>query len=115
MGNEIVRVQRQRTKGWRMPANTVYAGRPTKWGNPFRPGHENPMIPDTKVEDKRHAWTLYQAHAPLNVSLVAAARIELRGKNLACWRPLDQPCHADVLMELANRWATFLASPDGNG
>jgi hypothetical protein len=28
---------------------------------------------------------------------------ELRGKNLACWCPLNQPCHADVLLELANR------------
>ncbi len=27
---------------------------------------------------------------------------ELRGKNLACWCPLDQPCHADALLELAN-------------
>lgn len=27
----------------------------------------------------------------------------LRGKDLACWCPLDQPCHADVLLELANR------------
>jgi hypothetical protein len=26
---------------------------------------------------------------------------ELRGKDLACWCPLDQPCHADVLLELA--------------
>lgn len=24
-------------------------------------------------------------------------------KNLACWCPLDQPCHADVLLEIANR------------
>lgn len=30
-------------------------------------------------------------------------RRELAGKNLACWCPLDQPCHADVLLELANR------------
>lgn len=29
------RIQRQRTKGWRMPAGCVYVGRPTKWGNPF--------------------------------------------------------------------------------
>jgi hypothetical protein len=28
---------------------------------------------------------------------------KLRGKNLACWCPLDQPCHADVLLELANQ------------
>lgn len=27
----------------------------------------------------------------------------LRGKNLACWCALDQPCHADVLLEIANR------------
>lgn len=27
---------------------------------------------------------------------------ELRGKDLACWCPLDQPCHADVLLEIAN-------------
>lgn len=28
---------------------------------------------------------------------------ELRGKDLACWCPLDQPCHAEVLLELANQ------------
>ena len=28
---------------------------------------------------------------------------ELSGKDLACWCPLDQPCHADVLLELANQ------------
>ena len=27
---------------------------------------------------------------------------DLRGHDLACWCPLDQPCHADVLLELAN-------------
>lgn len=30
-------------------------------------------------------------------------RILLGGQNLACWCPLDQPCHADVLLEIANR------------
>lgn len=29
------RIQRKRTKGWQMPKNTVFVGRPTKWGNPF--------------------------------------------------------------------------------
>lgn len=29
------RIQRQRTKGWRMPEGAVYVGRPTRWGNPF--------------------------------------------------------------------------------
>ena len=37
-----IRVQRKRTKGWRMPANTVYVGRPTKWGNPYVVG--TPMV-----------------------------------------------------------------------
>lgn len=31
------RIQRKRTRGWRMPAGVVYVGRPTKWGNPHRP------------------------------------------------------------------------------
>lgn len=30
------RIKRERTKGWRMPPNTVYVGRGSKWGNPFR-------------------------------------------------------------------------------
>ncbi len=33
---------------------------------------------------------------------VEAIRSELRGRDLCCWCPLDQPCHADVLLELAN-------------
>ena len=32
--SEPVRIQK-RSKGWKMPENTVYVGRPTKWGNPF--------------------------------------------------------------------------------
>ena len=31
-----VRIQRRRSKGWRMPENCVYVGRPTRWGNPFK-------------------------------------------------------------------------------
>ncbi len=29
------RIQRKRTKGWKMPRNTIYVGRGTQWGNPF--------------------------------------------------------------------------------
>ena len=39
---------------------------------------------------------------------------ELRGKNLACWCPLDQPCHADVLLELANATRVAVGSPQGS-
>lgn len=44
----------------------------------------------------------YKAHI---LETVGERRIkeELRGKDLVCWCPLDQPCHADVLLEIANR------------
>ena len=77
-----MRIQRRRIKGWRMPENTVYVGARSKWENPFRAGHENPMLRGRLVADKRHAWRLFQAHAPLAPKLVLAAKAELQGKNL---------------------------------
>lgn len=44
-----------------------------------------------------HHWSMIERH-----SVIVDGLHELRGKNLACWCPLDQPCHADVLLELAN-------------
>lgn len=29
------RIQRKRTKGWKMPEGAIYVGRPTQWGNPW--------------------------------------------------------------------------------
>lgn len=102
------RVQLKRSKGWRMPVNTVKVDRTTKWGNPFVPGKPAPFGP-TKgqiVADKRHAFVLYRSLAPLNGPLVVAARAELAGKNLACWCAQDvhheDACHAAVLLDLAN-------------
>jgi hypothetical protein len=105
--SEPVRVQLRRTKGWRMPENTVKVDRTTKWGNPFIPGKPCAFTGGRPVQDKRHAYVLYRAVAPDNEELVAAARAELAGKNLACWCPVerystDGHCHADVLLELAN-------------
>ncbi len=85
-----------------MPPNTKYVGRPTQWGNPFTVGEEIPFLPGRKVADKRHAFSLFVGHAPLQAQLVIATRMNLRGFDLACWCPLDQPCHADVLLEIAN-------------
>lgn len=104
-----IRIQLSRAKGWRMPANTVKVDRSTKWGNPFAPGKPAPFGPTrgAPVSDKRHAFVLYRSLAPMNAALVAAARAELAGKNLACWCDQDDPyedaCHAAVLLELANR------------
>ena len=99
------RIQLKRTKGWRMPENTVKVDRTTKWGNPFTPGsNKNPL--GLPVKDKRHAFVLYRSVASDNAALVAAAQAELRGKNLACWCGKDDPyedaCHAAVLLEIAN-------------
>jgi hypothetical protein len=103
------RIVRSRAKGWRMPDNTVCVTRPGKWGNPFVPGKPAPLG-STKgqvVANRRHAFVLYRSLAPFNDALCAAAIAELRGKNLACWCPRDDPyedvCHASVLLELANK------------
>lgn len=101
-----MRIQRKRTKGWKLPENTVVVDRSTKWGNPFRVGQKNPY--GTVTQDARHSYQIYLGFAPQNEKLVAAARAELRGKNLACWcRSVDEygnkvGCHADVLLEIAN-------------
>jgi len=34
------RIQRSRAKGWKMPANAIYVGRPTVWGNPYVVGSQ---------------------------------------------------------------------------
>lgn len=90
------RIQRQRTKGWRMPENTVYVGRPTRWGNPYRVSVwgtcERAVSVFREMVNEVDGWADFRADV----------QRELRGKNLACWCPLDQPCHADVLLEMAN-------------
>lgn len=86
------RIQRKRTKGWKMPENTVYVGRPTKYGNPWTVGRQG-----ISVKTSAEAVELFKRH------LAGKSHFpELRGKNLACFCRLDQPCHADVLLEIAN-------------
>ena len=90
-----------------MPENTKAVDRTTAWGNPFKIG-ENKILrgeDDSRVicfpHDATEAvelfrWFIGQGDREDSV------RSELAGKNLACWCPLDQPCHADVLLEIAN-------------
>lgn len=109
------RIQRKRTKGWKMPKGAVYVGRPTKWGNPWvvhvhteRCGDwwRCPLwIADSHQDATtkyRHALLYPLVHQP-EVPDLDDIRRELGGLDLACWCPLDQPCHADVLLEVANR------------
>jgi len=97
--NSPKRIQRKRTKGWRMPAGAVYVGRPTKWGNPYV---VNALQDAAKATDA-YRWLLTTTYLHLDAIRPAIEDLpELTGRDLACWCPLDQPCHADVLLEIAN-------------
>jgi hypothetical protein len=125
------RIQMRRTKGWKMPPNTVYVGRPSRWGNPWKIGDQmyDPALKEfRRVETRADAVQAFRQKvdydpdepwwdAPtegggwmtasggyddnIHVNRRSIRRF-LAGKNLACWCPLGQPCHADVLLELAN-------------
>jgi Domain of unknown function (DUF4326) len=115
-----VRLQLSRAQGFNLQKHSravnglaaVNCARPGRWGNPFRigmgrwmPGQDDLAI----AEDATHVvrlfrqWITYfvENDAP-GCAETRAALEELRGKNLACWCG-DGPCHADVLLELANK------------
>lgn len=113
------RITLSRAKGWRMPENTVKVDRSTRWGNPFvvhHPGSkmERPMTAEMAVMsfrsvlEKSAAWFPVplpwpKGKIPAQMTTVEDVVRELRGKNLACWCKPGTPCHADVLLELANK------------
>jgi len=124
-GGEVMpkRIQRRRAKGWRMPAGAVYVGRPTKWGNPWSPkGYFDAGFGGGIAAARSACMSLFRAWitgtpsswsgdtptAPWALPGVPESAWPipdlkpLRGKDLACWCRLDQECHADVLLELAN-------------
>lgn len=106
-----VRIRLSRKKGWKLPPNTVSVARPGRWGNPFS------VVPDAvpgtpvgtrytampSVAEAVAAYRRWLEASPEGQRLAAEAREALRGKNLACWCPLDGPCHAEVLLDIANR------------
>jgi len=98
-----IRVQRKRTKDWRMPDNTISVCRPGKWGNPFKVGDNSPNNYNVIINSE-HAVELFKCYcdAKEEVGTLNEWLSPLKGKNLACYCPLDKPCHADVLLELAN-------------
>lgn len=104
MADRPIRVQLKRTKGWKMPPNTVKVDRSTRWGNPFRlHGDGYPMSPAVAVDCFRRQIATADGWVMRDLRTTAAdVRRELRGKNLACWCSADQPCHVDVLLEIAN-------------
>ncbi len=100
------RIQRSRRKGWRMPENAVYVGRPTKFGNPFR------LVSKIESVKRYEGWLRYLCTDPdllLRREWILDNLEMLRGKDLCCWCSIYDgsgrrvPCHADILLEMANR------------
>jgi hypothetical protein len=104
------RIQRKRTRGWKMPPNTVYVGRPTRWGNLWKVGLVSCgcrsagecMHNSFRCQTAQEAVDMFRMWVTEGHKTKHDAKLILRGKNLACWCPLDQPCHADVLLAFAN-------------
>jgi hypothetical protein len=89
------RVQQHRTKGWRKPDDAIVVTRWTKWANPF-------IIGEAGIPDANTAVTLYRMFLRIPGNPLIVLLPELRGRALVCYCKPDQPCHADVLLELAN-------------
>ena len=116
----IKRIQRKRTKGSKMPDNCKYVGRPTKFGNPFKLNDGmllykciNRKIFDPWIiyDQSNFNWTnekmldLYELwitnRLTDKIGLPKPPDIEeLRGFDLACFCPLNKPCHVDILLKL---------------
>jgi hypothetical protein len=109
------RIQLSRQKNWRKPAGVVVVARPTRWGNPWRVGIDGDaahcvaeyrrLLTSETVSawpKGRDDWLLALRLEDDRFPLLLLAKKDLRGHDLACWCQLDQPCHADILLELAN-------------
>jgi hypothetical protein len=117
------RIQRKRTKGWKMPGNTICVSRPSKWGNPLKlvgdciyihSGYRRRLLDpwvyytvgdiDDLIYLYRKLWDETEfSNKDLQHWSDGFKKLdlnELKGKDLACWCPLSSPCHADVLIEL---------------
>ena len=104
------RIQRKRSKGWRMPEGVVYVGRPGRWGNPWSTSTRyesdtwrvrtaaEAVERYTDAIRRNDAGDRFHRECPTSEQI----RADLAGRDLACWCPLDQPCHADVLLRIAN-------------
>ncbi|GAB2677627.1 DUF4326 domain-containing protein [Thalassiella azotivora] len=100
------RIQLRRTKGWRKPKGAVVVARPTRWGNPWvvdaaratNPPTNNARATADECVALFRDWVEWSSPP----GYVERARRDLAGRDLACWCPLDQPCHADVLLRIAN-------------
>jgi hypothetical protein len=89
------RFQRSRKKGWKKPLGGIICDKTSRWGNKRF---------DWRILGRVEAQRFYRealsgGHLPFTVEDV---KCELRGIPLGCWCPLDEPCHVEVLLEIAN-------------
>lgn len=102
------RIQLSRRKGYRKPDGAVNVARPTIWGNPYKVGETVLCLGaqgSATIKDNSEAVKLFRGLLKLptrNYPTESEIVESLKGKDLACWCPLDEPCHADVLLEIAN-------------
>lgn len=109
------RIQLRRVKGWRIPPGTVKVDRTTKYGNPYKPGDRyikgfaertHRTLYGT-VRDNAHAVELFRRDIEGRfwgrLDFDRQDLIRLRGKDVGCWCKEGEPCHGDVLIEVANR------------
>lgn len=102
-----VRLQRKRMKGFYIKSPNglpiIYVGRPTKWGNPFK---ITPERTQTEAVIAFRIWLFVDGcHANMTKKKqwILENLPRLKGKNLSCFCKEGTPCHADVLLEIANR------------
>lgn len=98
-----------------MPPNTIKVDRTTKWGNPCIVGVHGTREECVKWLEYALAGSIVLGHKNKDGTWLADQLLAYRkmakrnrrflvGKNLACWCPLDKPCHADVLLRLAQQY-----------
>jgi hypothetical protein len=81
----------------KIPEDAIYVGRPSRWGNPFKIG-----IIDGRHIDRENVILLFRQYALAKLRIEPHWLDELKGKDLVCWCT-PQKCHADILLELANK------------
>lgn len=108
MADGPIRIQRRRAKGWRMPEGAVYVGRGSPWGNPFVVGRDGTAAECVQLYAALLGGLICisaKAGAIEQRAVLDHARAhlqDLRGRDLACWCRPGAPCHADLLLDLAN-------------
>lgn len=124
------RIQRRRTPGWRKPENAICINRGTKYGNPMKIVRLNKNDPFGVIEIQdfvnRKLWhragfsgdvpdMLHVFRHMLKGTVFMDKHFQvwsdyfskldltpLLGHDLACYCPIEKPCHGDVYIELCN-------------